>query len=96
MADEVQAERSPAQSDVIKEDVAAPKPGVKWTKYLGLKGKDSQALEERWAHREKWSMGILSDKHTDEVPGKTSLSLILRLVMANLYRNHPTACFKTK
>ncbi|KAM5431673.1 hypothetical protein McanMca71_004906 [Microsporum canis] len=69
MADEVQAERSPAQSDVIKEDVAAPKPGVKWTKYLGLKGKDSQALEERWAHREKWSMGILSDKHTDEVPG---------------------------
>ncbi|EZF30923.1 MFS transporter [Trichophyton mentagrophytes] len=70
MADEVQAGTSPAQSDLSKEEEAAPKPGgIKWTRYLGLKGKDSQALEERWAHREKWSMGILSDKQTDEVPG---------------------------
>ncbi|KAF3482283.1 member of major facilitator superfamily multidrug-resistance protein [Arthroderma uncinatum] len=68
MADEAQAGSSPTQSDVSKEDVAA-KPAVKWTKYLGLRGKDSERLEERWAHREKWSMGILSDKETEEVPG---------------------------
>ncbi|KAK2872120.1 hypothetical protein FQN49_002547 [Arthroderma sp. PD_2] len=68
MADEVKAGSSPTQSDVSKEDVA-PKAGVKWTKYLGLRGKDSEALEQRWAHREKWSMGILSDKETEEVPG---------------------------
>lgn len=99
MADEVQAGASPAQSDLSKEEEAAPKPGgIKWTRYLGLKGKDSQALEERWAHREKWSMGILSDKHTDEVPGTSTVSssLMLMAISDTLDRNHLAARCKEK
>lgn len=99
MADEVQAGASPAQSDLSKEEETAPKPGgIKWTRYLGLKGKDSQALEERWAHREKWSMGILSDKHTDEVPGTSTVSssLMLMAISDTLDRNHLAARCKEK
>lgn len=37
---------------------------------------ESESEEDlKWSNRSKWTLGILSDKETDEVPGKCSAAL---------------------
>ncbi|ODH48691.1 hypothetical protein GX48_05231 [Paracoccidioides brasiliensis] len=50
---------------------------VRWKKLLGIKtgGREdgSDALNDPYPQREKWSLGILNDKETEEVPGTVLL-----------------------
>lgn len=45
---------------------------IRWKKFLGTskKGADTDSVDEYKNRREKWTLGILNDKETDEVPGK--------------------------
>ncbi|KAK2739767.1 hypothetical protein FQN57_006464 [Myotisia sp. PD_48] len=58
---------SPSSSD--EGNGASPPQNIRWKKFLGMKAADADRLTERWSHREKWTMGILNDEETDEVPG---------------------------
>lgn len=44
--------------------------GARWRRFLGGKSTEGQNVEERASYRSKSTLGILSDKQTDEVPGK--------------------------
>lgn len=54
---------------------------VRWRKFLGMKKSDADRWEERESHREAWTMGILNDKETDEVPGKFELASSIPLAV---------------
>lgn len=41
-----------------------------WKRWLGLSQGERRPDSPEWEHRSKWNLGILSDKETDEVPGK--------------------------
>jgi hypothetical protein len=42
-----------------------------WRRFLGSSTRPESESDEdmKWGNREKWTLGVMSDKHTDEVPG---------------------------
>ncbi|KKA24829.1 MFS transporter, partial [Rasamsonia emersonii CBS 393.64] len=46
-----------------------------WRRFLGVSMRSESESEEdlKWSNRSKWTLGILSDKETDEVPGTVLL-----------------------
>lgn len=50
---------------------------VPWRRFLGASTRSESDSEEdlKWSNRSKWTLGILSDKETDEVPGKFARSV---------------------
>ena len=75
MASEAQGgSNPPAETGSSAEESAPSTPRIRWKQFLGVK-RDSRhpsgILEgEATGNREKRTMGILSDKETDEVPGE--------------------------
>lgn len=79
------AEDTPKESSVAPEDGSssggtnngneAGTGTVRWRKFLGMKKSDADRWEERESNREAWTMGILNDKQTDEVPGKSRVDI---------------------
>lgn len=43
-----------------------------WKRWFGGKSDESQSSEQDDSYRPKLTLGILSDKQTDEVPGKSA------------------------
>jgi hypothetical protein len=56
--------------------VRGPSRILRWTKYMGEMKNSDGALDqenpETRGIRERWTMGMLNDKQTDEVPGTCS------------------------
>jgi len=44
----------------------------RWKRWLGGNSKDEESPEVKEPYRAKSTLGILSDKQTDEVPGKSA------------------------
>lgn len=61
---------------------------VRWKRFLKGSKKDteSDSVEGFNGYRERWTLGILNDKETDEVPGKWKLARIL--LRRNSIREH--------
>ena len=73
------AQKPAAQTSMTENEKssAAVKQPTGWRKWLssGKKAEEASSIDsaEEYkdeAPREKWSLGILNDKHTEEVPGK--------------------------
>ncbi|KAK2757304.1 hypothetical protein FQN54_004818 [Arachnomyces sp. PD_36] len=68
----VSSKESDNTNNEKRDDAAGPsQPKLRWKRILGVKDTaDSEGSdEEKDAEREKWTMGILNDRQTDEVPG---------------------------
>lgn len=79
----------------------SPSQKVTWKRFLGVRKRSPyDSAEDGYGNREKRTLGILSDKHTDEVPGKakpnnstTTFLFYVVLVANHLFpRNHSPAC----
>lgn len=47
-----------------------PRQATRWKRWLGGKSGDESSPEVKESYRSKSTLGILSDKQTDEVPGR--------------------------
>ncbi|KAL8727113.1 MAG: hypothetical protein Q9181_005825 [Wetmoreana brouardii] len=86
--------QEPKDEPIIgSEKLGGIKTASRWRRFLGASSKStgplpatseasSDGYEEIKAKPEKWSMGVLNDKETDEVPGSV-------LLMSNAKRNEP-------
>jgi len=54
------------------EDQLRQVPPSRWKRWLGGKSRDEASPEAKESYRSKSTLGILSDKQTDEVPGKSA------------------------
>ncbi|KAJ6151523.1 hypothetical protein N7470_007120 [Penicillium chermesinum] len=59
----------------------ATTPGRTWRRFFGESSTGNQASDQEASYRPKSTLGILSDKHTDEVPGT--------VLLLSSYRNEP-------
>ncbi|WEW57468.1 hypothetical protein PRK78_002935 [Emydomyces testavorans] len=52
----------------VRQENLAPRQ-VKWKRFLGVEKDEAVLGDNNYGYRQKWTMGILSDKQTEEVPG---------------------------
>jgi hypothetical protein len=68
----------------------------RWRRFIGRGSKETPEGNEEPTYRAKSTLGILSDKQTDEVPGRwhalklINISMQLTYALVLFYRNNPS------